>query len=234
MKTIPSILFPDKRGYHIQSSGTDNWAKRGNAPLLMGVTVFDTFGDGLTQHSGDWCPQWGPDFTDVCVSLATAVMAEPADQIWNSLFMCTDGGMSDTDIRWALTVKYSEKVLRFYSASERKVTSADKRHDRRYERVEVWCDGTPEAAFQLLMKDRSHHDWITRLLIADRIQKIWREQSEDCGSRMEKIFSPIKDLPKDWECALEAVRCAIEVVDNIGHTKRMLRHLTPKSEEVAA
>lgn len=233
MKTIQSVLNPSSRGYHIKPSGTDNWNRRGNAPLIMGVTVFETFGDGLTQHSGDWCPQWGADFNDVCLSLASAVLADPSDQIWNSLFMCTDGGISDTEIRWALGVKHSEKVLRFYSVSERKVTSADKRHDRRYERVEPWCDGTPEAAFMILVKDKTHLDWIVRMLIADRIQKIWREQSEDCGSRMEKIFNPVKDLPQNWECALEALRCAIEVVDNIGHTKRMLRALV-KSDERAA
>lgn len=220
MKTFASILHPETTGYHVVSSGTDNWNKRGSAPLLMCLTKFETYGDGLTQHSADWCPQWGPDLIDVCISLASAILAEPGADEWSGLRIGWDPFV-DSDLRWAMTVGFSDKTTRWYSTTLKAVSARDKRHDRRWEKVEPWMDGRASSAFSILMKDNTHIDWLARLNVACRLEEIsWEPDQYRCY--MPKIFTAVEQLPERWEPAFLALRNAIKMIDGLHDARRML------------
>ncbi len=139
MIIIPSILHADKRAYKLQRSGTDN---RGNAPLLCELTQYETYGDGTVQHSNDWCAQFS-ELVDVCLSLTTAMLAEPNAQHWEWLPHQSDN-LDSTALRFALSVKHKESKngsRQYFSWSERKLTTADKRNDRRFEEVQTCQHG---------------------------------------------------------------------------------------------
>ena len=69
--TIPSILNGEKIAYKVHSHFDDLWDsfRSANRPLDVHIGVFETYGDGTTQHSGEW-PANNEQFTDFCLSFA--------------------------------------------------------------------------------------------------------------------------------------------------------------------
>src|SRR5262245_28207589 len=134
IRTFKSVLHPSKYGYHFAGSGLDNWSKRGSRPVTSAITMFETYGDGCVQHSGDWCPQ-PEQFSDVCWSVAAAIVEAPREE-WSKLWYALNK-VSAEQIEFALGVKYREEGKRqWYSKTLLKVTTGKVEHDRRYERVE--------------------------------------------------------------------------------------------------
>ena len=114
---------------------------------------YQTFGDGTLQHSekfavstdpelfieplellAEWCCDHWREVEDGTESLS----------IWHSYYY-------EANVKFAMSVKYVEGRRLYYSFDKRKVSSSEKlQHDKRYEVVPEWADGTPKSAFSLI------------------------------------------------------------------------------------
>lgn len=216
MKTFPSVLHSNYRGYRITDDWSEHWNSRGQTPLHLNLVQFETYGDGLTQHSNSYCTQFA-DFTDAGVSVSRAILLEPTAPEWSKLTDCVHC-ISDSTLRFALTIKYQEGKDQFYSIAERKLTRSDKRNDRRFERVQSWADGTPASAYRLVF--RNHWEWFTRLLVCDKLRDLEFQRS-DCFQSWSVLFAPTDQLAGAWQSALSCLSYALQatnLLSNIGHS----------------
>ncbi|HXJ61840.1 MAG TPA: hypothetical protein VNU68_34805 [Verrucomicrobiae bacterium] len=223
MIIIPSILNASTRAYKLVKSGTDNWNNRGSAPLLDQLTQYETYGDGTVQHSGDWCVQFA-ELTDVCLSLATAMYADPKAEHWQSLgrpMPCQE------NLRFALNVKFKEGKRQWYSYQQQKVTTSEKvRYDKRYEEVNQYINGDPAGALRVINPE--YYDWLDKV----RLVSALREEYYKMGGgylRMEDIFKPLEELGKigtdgkrRWRNALTAYEHALSAVHALDNTRSLI------------
>jgi hypothetical protein len=133
---------------------TDEW-RNSNQYISDRVGWYDTYGDGETQHSPmtrvlyEW-------FTDFCASVASWAMSAPPSDSLQVLQVLADEmrtySISHDRVRGALVVKYREGKRQYVNRGENcKVSSAEsKRHDRRWEEVCEWMDGSFHAVAGLL------------------------------------------------------------------------------------
>jgi hypothetical protein len=145
---FPSLEHPEKYGFVFDSQ---NYVQR--PPVDECCLAFETYGDGLCQHSGEW-PIAADLAADYFASLAAHLLEHPDELDWLSWKLRQD--VSPKDIDFAASVVYREPKenraykRQYYSRKERKLTTADKRNDRRYDEVESWMDGSPDAIVRLL------------------------------------------------------------------------------------
>lgn len=208
-----SVLNGDKKAYRLSSEW--NWDQKGNAPLSMHLTEFETYGDGTVQHSREWCAQFS-ELTDLCISLATAICADPLNEAWRQVgYVFHD--FSTEAIRFALSVQHKEGKAQWYNLAERKVSSSEgKRHDRRWNQVEDWMDGTPKSAFSILWRSNEGMDWLSRVALAEDIR------NEHGGYvSWETLFKPVEELAGDWHQAFCALRSAARAVLSLDCASRM-------------
>ncbi len=151
-KRFASIAQPEKYGFAYDNSYEFN--KKGS--VNPDFRVYQTYGDGLTQHSGDWgiTPEY---FTDFMWSLAEAMLQD--DELTEKIRFTLERGPSREELNFAATVIFKardegssyEKKTRYFSMDELKIsTSPSKQFDTRYKELKSWCDGSPEAMFRIL------------------------------------------------------------------------------------
>lgn len=235
MRIVESKLNGAKVAYELDA-GYNNYDKKGSAPLCVSITQYETFGDGTTKHSNSWCAQFH-ELTDVCLSFAAAIMAEPRDkEHWHVLSHLLNR-WNKRAMEFALSVKFKEGKEQWYSLVELKVSSSEsKRNDRRYEKVESWHVGGPVSALNILLKERNL-DWIERMILAYRL----REMQSDLDGwyvNWEELFKPTAELKGDWFAALRAFISALEMVQAIDTAEILvenaLSQATRKEEEQTA
>ena len=159
IRRFPSLKEPAKYGYAYDTDQYDS-----KAFFSDKFRQYETYGDGLCQHSRDWSVQI-EHLADYLASLATTMMAGDEELIsharWN--------WRADVDVRkieFAASVVFKsaknlsgeetgyEKTRRYYSLEEMKVSSAPaKKYDKRYQQVEKWCDGSAEAICRMLIPE---------------------------------------------------------------------------------
>lgn len=150
-----SFKQPDKYGY---SYDTDAWTSR--AEVSSAFRIFETYGDGLTQHSGDW-PITKDFLPDYLASLAVAMSEPDPDELIQSVGYTLSRGPSDEEIAFAAGVIWKESdqdwnKRRWFSLELKKITSsAAKEHDKRFSRIEKHHDGTPGAVYTILKPEYS-------------------------------------------------------------------------------
>jgi hypothetical protein len=148
-RNFPSLQHPDKYAYKYDSH-PDGY----QGTVHCNFRVYETFGDGQCQHSPDW-PIARNLMADYLASLAT-VMLEDTQLIDNTHYLI-DCGPNQNQIAFAASVVHKEsddgyQKRRYCSLSELKVSSsASKEHDRRYERIQPWCDGSPDSIYRILI-----------------------------------------------------------------------------------
>jgi hypothetical protein len=152
MFKFPSLAQPDKIGFMFDSQHRSKYAQVDEALLF-----FDTYGDGMCQHSPEVCTL-AEQAADYFASLAAFLLERPDEaQSCRSRF---EPDWPDAKIEFAASVVYKAPAEgkyekpRYFSMEEKKVSSSEsKRHDRRYTRIEPWMDGTGKAIIQLLWQD---------------------------------------------------------------------------------
>ena len=158
IKRFPSLKDPAKYGY---SFDTDNYDSR--AFFSDKFRQYETYGDGLCQHSGDWSIQ--VEFlADYLASLATAMLTD--EELLSYARWEFRADVNREKIEFAASVVFKsakklsgddtgyEKNRRYYSVEERKVSSTPaKQYDKRYQQVEQWCDGSAEAIYRILVPE---------------------------------------------------------------------------------
>jgi hypothetical protein len=210
-QTFKSVLHPDKIAYRLTDDW--DWNKKGNAPLSVYLTQFETYGDGMTQHSGDWAVQFA-DITDLCISLTQAIVADFGNDAWKQLSYFLHESNQEL-IAFALTIKHRDDKAQWFNLADRKLSSSEsKRHDKRWEHVESWHDGTPASALAIILNANQHCDWLQKLCWADDLRTA-------CNyPYWEDIFKPTKDLAGDWQQAFHALRACGRAVAAMDYASR--------------
>ncbi len=112
---------------------------------------FKTYGDGLTQHSTEYCAM-KENMADYLASLAEWLYDHPDDvEDVASRFGHT---FFSTNMRFYAGIKYHDDKRQWYNVAEQKVTtSASKQHDKRWLEVPEWANGSATAVFRLVCQD---------------------------------------------------------------------------------
>lgn len=247
LRKFISIMNPDTMGF---SFDTEQWS--GNALIHTAFRAYQTYGDGLTQHSSDW-PITSEQFADYMVSLAKAMLAD--GELAEHLHFTIARAPNRKAIEFAASIVFKpadgeeevsgcyrrEKKTRYYSLEERKVTSADaKQYDKRYQKVESWCDGSPSAIYRMLLPE--HADGLERYQWAHAIHQWTCDQD---GQYMELPARFIKwaqdnDTAREMRDAFDAAAHVVESVrlrnaaeSEIANVKRRLERKREQASNAA-
>lgn len=161
-----SLNHADKYAY---AYDTDQW--RGSPEIESKFQMFETYGDGLTQHSHEWSIT-KEFFADYMISLAVTMLAN--DELVQHIGYSLMRQPSVEDIAFAASVKWKDSddqyaKRRYYSIELRKISaSPSKEHDKRFKQIEKADDGSNEATMRLLRKD--HMDGLDNYLLANAIR----------------------------------------------------------------
>lgn len=176
------------------------WDARGNLPLSIRLMEYETYGDGLTQHSGAYCTQFCY-LTDACISLAQAIVADPKNEAWEALGNVFCHPREDT-INFALSIKYREDKDQWFDLANHKVSTSERyKHDRRWEKVENWMDGTAKSAFSIINTRLGGYDTLGKLCWLDELRMKYGCASED-------VWEALGQVEGDWLQAFHAARDA--------------------------
>ena len=234
--TFPSLknaTLPKDRhiNYVVHSSRMDLWDEcRRGWPLAQWAGFFQTYGDGNIQHSPEAAVQVDA-FVDFCASLAKAIL-DGNTIAWKILAQHLPPGVNTERIRFAMSVQHKEGKTRYYSMSEKKVSSSEsKAHDRRWEKVEDWMDGSVTATYRLARGNGSDYKFLEAYGIAHQVRETCALLNDDYGplptemlgadDRFDTLtvrdqfdaFRSIQSLAKAWherEYGERLVNCLLE------------------------
>lgn len=153
---FPSLRYASKHAYTFQEDSMALWdqAYRANGALWVRAGFYDTCGDGLVQHGFERCVSKEL-FEDYCASLASYLQNELPVEDRENIASLWFWGPSVREIQFLTSVKYQEGKRTFYSLTEQKVSKSDaKQHDKRWEEVPRWADGSAQSAVRLLLRER--------------------------------------------------------------------------------
>ena len=227
--TIPSILNGDKIAfaYHTDLDLWDSFY-RANRPLDCHIGVFETYGDGTTQHSGAWAAT-NEHFTDFCISFATWLLSATPEQIEaSSIYGREQIGLNPVPVNlidFLAKITYREDKDQYFSRELLKVTTSEKvRHDRRYLKVPTHADGSFRAVTNLYFMERerpdcSHLRWYTEVSsLAERMNCNYalNDEDEKYGFKCATIF------PGDYSQAYHALCRAYDCIEGRKYAKSLL------------
>lgn len=146
-----SLAHPAKYGYAFDTS-----AYSSNCETHYYFRQFETYGDGLVQHSGDW----GVTFeylADYCASLAAAMLDNP-ELVAAAGYVFGSDSDDAANIAFAAGVAWRESdngytKRRYVSIDLRKMGGDSKRYDKRFVEVNRHMDGSCASIMRLICKD---------------------------------------------------------------------------------
>jgi hypothetical protein len=195
--------------------------------------MFQTYGDGLTQHAPS-TPALKEDMADYLASLASWLVNNPGDIEEVRRFY---DPIQRRKVLFAATIKHKDK-RQWYSMVEEKVSSADsRRHDRRWNEVPDWANGSAEAIFRLCLAD--HWGTLERYQAALQIESMAHDGSLDCwcpydfakkmigyegeSTALKHAYGACRNLAESVACRRQADSCLQSYIEQ-----------TVKAEEVAS
>lgn len=181
---------------------------------------YDTMGDGEIQHTptmaiGDAM------LTDFCFSLCAYVRENP-DMLADVASKIRLPQVYRKQIEFFATLKYQEGKTRYFSRSDLKVSSSDKkRHDKRWEEVHSWCQGRLQDIFGLWV-DGKREDTFTRVCAMLEISEITEQYlsiERECN------------LPPRTEGAIVALCCLQQAAELQTRSNRILDNFLSRQEQ---
>jgi hypothetical protein len=196
-----SVFHSEKFGYEYVDFSSLEFRSNEAYAFNRSFRVYDTLGDGNTQHSPSTPirPELLYDFLASLLRHLTEQFQLMAQGRLNreEFFRLVDRRLhSDLSsdrhgnevLEFASTVVWQSKQddagnvhvkRRWYSLDERKITSsASKIHDRRYLEVEEWQTGTPQAMLGTIMRFREYASQWERFVLAVQIQE-WAARRQE-------------------------------------------------------
>ena len=169
---------------------SEAWEMNSHAFLSMKFRMFETYGDGLIQHSHEWAVT-EPFATDYLFSLAATMIDNP--EIANdAVYRFNDKPRPELLAFVASLVYNPEKdsgygKTRYFSTSLEKVTrNRDKAHDDRYKELREWHDGKPESIYKMVIPEFA--DGLTRWQYANVIREWASENLKNSFMEMPAVF----------------------------------------------
>jgi len=224
--TFKSRENGDKIGYSFDRADLSNHTGfYGNPAQYLGQHCYqyDTYGDGSTQHSPDYLvgkeglrDYWG--------SLAYHLVEHPEDipiveKEWPR-------GISTTTVAFFMKVKHDPNKKRWYCLATEKVSASEKkRHDKRWQEVPEWADGTTNAIYRFMIQ--SFHSFTDRLVrisqIRDAVANMtnswdWVDYEELFGMKRldtveRQVLQAIDSFVESFR-ALESAKGVVSCLDN--------------------
>lgn len=148
---FPSIAHSAKYGYAFDS-GAWNGTETNSS-----FRQYETFGDGLTQHSGDWSVTWEY-LTDYLQSLGAAMLTN--EELTEAVSFIVSRRPDPDRIAFAASVVWKEsdnhwEKRRYYSVRLLKVGGRAKEHDKRFTELTKYQDGSRASIFKLITSEYS-------------------------------------------------------------------------------
>ena len=206
-RKFASIANSAKYGY---SFDTDSWEYRSNPFLSQKMRMFETYNDGLCQHSHDWAVS--EEFAiDYLYSLAVAMQSD--EDLCERAGYCFGATVSTDTLKFAASLIFNPEKdkewgkTRYFSMSLGKVTrDQDKRHDDRFKELNEYHTGSPVSILALVTHE--YADGLERWQIADAV-RTWSAENLKNGY-MEMPAVQLKWFNSDFNVAREfrdAVEC---------------------------
>jgi hypothetical protein len=234
--------------YTVHSSSTDLWDQCYHAHAHLGYYFgrFDTYGDGMVQHGPEVSvPQMF--FGDFCASLAAHLLVHFAE---DGFITGSWPQASNSETRKRLDFAFSLRAPvhndegtwkdKYYSLELRKVTTnREKQHDKRWEKVPDWADGSVEAAYRILLPDFNVGSLIEQYHLYRQCWEYGHMVLEQYGSadNPETYFSMGEG--GDWAArAFDAAQAAVDACCSRHLADRLLKNwrqnVLPKTTEEVA
>ena len=231
---FPSELHPEAHAFIFHTSSMDLWDAcyrgRNNNFLSMHVGMYPTHGDGMTQHGSEH-PVYPENAEDAMLSFAAwvdrDVFGMPLDEM-GRVAGCIPSVPNWSTVAAAMKVVHKgENKRTWYEKDTFKVSSSEsKRHDKRWEEVPSWADGSQESVYRLLTAEDRMRSLLEKLRIVERIAEVFTvDGSKSCygpvsffciGSGQPLI--PDHEKRRDLQNAYDAARRAF---DAMGHRIRL-------------
>lgn len=162
------------------------------APLYDHFRMYETYGDGLTQHSGDWSVTLEY-LTDYLFSLATAMQTDA--ELVDRLKYAICDRPSKQAIEFAASIVFKEGKTRYFDLRERKISSSDsKRYDKRYTEITDVYDGSAKSIFRILSDDCTRG--IAKFAYAHAIRE-WALDT-DCMDSKDRPYMQLEAVFLNW------------------------------------
>lgn len=214
--TRSDVAYAVEKAESFRDNGYYKWPSH---YLQSEIVEFPTYDDGLTQH-GCCSSVAVENFVDCLASMARYLFHHPEDMeqvenIWPNRDY-------KKDIAFAASIKYDAEKTRYYSMQEMKVSASDKkRHDRRYEMVPEWADGSLQSIFRLLTLDWSYQGVITRFDLYRQIKDYVLDLNGWFGPGIDGHGIGSSEDMYSLNDSFSAVRLQVEAYRKMYHAKRV-------------
>ncbi len=204
---FPSLAHPTKYAYAFDTS-----AYSSSSETCGYFRQFETYGDGLTQHGGDWSVMFAH-LTDFLASLAEAMLSNP------ELIRAVGGILNPyphvESIEFAASVVFRESdedwtKRRYYSVSLKKIGNRTKEHDKRFSEIHKYLDGSCASILRLVLSDYS--SGLERYLAHETI-RLWamdQKKRPSYGEQWKEYFNGDWSKNNALRNSLAAARAVID------------------------
>ena len=208
-----SLSHPAKYGY---AYSTETWSS--SSETCGYFRQFETYGDGLIQHSSDWSVTF--DFlTDYCASLAEAMLTNP--DLVRAVGSAFRADVDEEIIPFAASVVFNEEKdawhsskRRFVSIGLRKIATAKvAEHDKRYVELNKYMDGSLASIMRLICDE--YTNGLTRYLRSEAV-RIWggnQKHRPSFGEGWNEYFGGDWQKKNALRLAVTACRSLVEAAD---------------------
>lgn len=145
---FPSLGRGEEFGYVFTNDSGTFWNEAWRSGPILGAAMgkFETYGDGMVQHA-PLCACRPQDFTDYLISLASWLVAYP--EVGFEQRSVGQGKVRDDTMDFLGSIVSKEK-RQWFHLGDRKLSSSESReHDKRWQRVPDYANGTVESAVNL-------------------------------------------------------------------------------------
>ena len=186
-KKFASIANSAKYGYCVD---TDAWKYDSRPFLSQAFRMFETYGDGLCQHSTDW-PVSEEFAIDYLFSLAAVLLEDEAlaYQIESKFHVTVRQDLLDFAAGLIFDPEKDKEwnKKRYYSISLQKVTrNREKEHDNLYKELNEYQNGTPESIFALVKPEYCYG--LEAWQIADAVRTYVNDRPKMRGMEMPAVY----------------------------------------------
>jgi hypothetical protein len=196
--------------YLITSNERDTFWKDSYSKVAKWGYEYQTYGDGMTQHSMELAVHRN-ELLDFLVSLAIAASKDSEIVDHLSDYINWPDDICKDRIEFFSGLKYDENKVRYYNGVDLKVsTSESKRHDKRWEEVPSWADGSVESVCQFV--NRSYWACLDRFSAYLQVRDAMNYGSVE-GWNI--------GYPSEKDQDFSNVHSAYYILDNLVRAKRM-------------
>lgn len=186
-----SLSKPQERGYIIYKDWMELWSRKSAYPICDWAGFYETYGDSIVQHSQD-IPVQKEMMGDFLASLTAHLLDHPEDvelvhKHWQHYHMPTR-----KTILFLAGLRYPEYKEGkswsplYYCKNDLKTSrSESKRHDKRWEEVPTWADGSTRAVVGLL--NPQHCKFLEVYAVWKHVAQVLREENDTWTNITEEL-----------------------------------------------